>query len=427
MTAEWGEIGVPSDRIISTIGVSDEDVAHLRLLMRKAASELSHSWRWGSDTGADLLVVDISNFAGQMARARAKVSGMRVAVVCDPETLEEADPAFVRPFKLDKVIQILNQATQVSSAGLARGTSPVEEFYHADDAGEADASGDSDFPFLAHEVQSGSLSSDAAPGLDEMIRGNPLADPYLNLKPSRLDDSTLVEGTGMSTRRSEFHADREREAQATPLGHTSAVRIPLKPGPAEERSAHRLREYLEGDLLGGPVQIAWSGAAVLSLDPKNKVFHSTRTLRDLEAYCRKSPRRDEWRRLTSAEIAQIRAEQPEQPYQKLVWLDVLLHSGGKLASGLDPGGTFELTRWLEIARDYPHLARISAAMMQPMRLHEIAANCGVDMGQVFDVINAYDAIGCLKKTPRQSRHAEEDEFRQKPSFLKRLRNPFGKS
>ena len=283
------------------------------------------------------------------------------------------------------------------------------------------------FPFLPDEVERDPASADVAKGLDEMIRGDPLLDPYANLMPSTLGDSTLIQGSGMSTRRGELRADRDRESQATPLGHVSPSRSPSKPSAADERSAHRLREYLEGELIAGPVQIAWSGSAVLTLDPKNRVYHCTRSLRDLEAYCRKSPRRDEWRRLTSAEIAQVREQQPAQPYQKLIWLDVLLHSQGKLASGLDPGGTYELTRWMEIARDYPQLARVSAAMMQPIRLHEIAANCGVDMSQVFDVVNAYDAIGCLKKTPRQSRHAESDEDRQKPSFLQRLRNPFGKS
>ena len=66
---------MPNEKVISVIGVSDEDAAHLRLLMRRAAGDLTHAWRWGVDTAADLLVVDNSNFAGQMARARGKVSG----------------------------------------------------------------------------------------------------------------------------------------------------------------------------------------------------------------------------------------------------------------------------------------------------------------------------------------------------------------
>jgi hypothetical protein len=188
-----------------------------------------------------------------------------------------------------------------------------------------------------------------------------------------------------------------------------------------------LREYLEGDLLGGPVQIAWPGAGVLTLDPKHRVYHSAQSLRDLEVYFRESPRRSDWRRLKTTELAEIRESQASQPYQKLIWLDVVLHSGGKLSSSLDPGGTYELLRWLEIARDYPQYARISAAMMQPVRLHEIAASCGSSMGDVFAVVSAYDAIGCLKKTPRASLNAEPESRSARPSLLQRLGKPFKKS
>jgi hypothetical protein len=62
-----------------------------------------------------------------------------------------------------------------------------------------------------------------------------------------------------------------------------------------------------------------------------------------------------------------------------------------------------------------------------VRLHELAASCACSMGEVFAVVNAYDAIGCLKKTPRPSRHAEAEQDKSRPSFLQRLRKPFGKS
>ncbi|MCB1571398.1 MAG: hypothetical protein KDI72_10250, partial [Xanthomonadales bacterium] len=99
-----------NEKTIATIGVSDEDVAHLRLLMRKAAGELRNDWRWGSDTRADLLVVDPAGFAGQMARTRAKTTGMRVAIVCDPGAPTEGDPALYRPLKVANVIDVLNAA-----------------------------------------------------------------------------------------------------------------------------------------------------------------------------------------------------------------------------------------------------------------------------------------------------------------------------
>lgn len=420
------EVSLPNEKVIATIGVSDEDMAHLRLLMRKASTELSCIWRWGTDTRADLLVVDPSNFAGQMARTRAKTSGMRVAVVCDIDAPTEGDPALYRPFKIGNIIGLLNEASG-ATATLATKIASSDTMY-LDTEADADAElklADSHFA----EEMSDTRRKDAnvAVGLDEMIRGNPLADPFFNLQPAKLDDSTIIGGAGGATRRSELRADREREAQAVPLSHQAPPRNPGKAADSVDRSAHRLREYLEGSLIGGPVQIAWPDAGILTLDPKNAVYHSAQTLRELEVYCRQSPRRDEWRRLTSAELTEIRETQPSQPYQKLVWLDVLLHSAGKLASHLDPGGTYELTRWLEIARDYPHYARISAAMMQPARLHEIAATCGCSMGEVFAVVNAYDAIGCLKKTPRPSRHAEPEAEKPRSTFLQRLRKPFGKS
>ena len=414
-----------NEKTIATIGVSDEDVAHLRLLMRKAASELRNDWRWGSDTRADLLVVDPAGFAGQMARTRAKTTGMRVAIVCDPGAPTEGDPALYRPLKVANVIDVLNAAAAGSSVS-APGVGAVGSLFlgeHEDGQFELEQPADA-FPEEG-KVQR-RPGSEIAPGLDELIRGNPLADPYVNLKPARLDESTAIENTGNQTRRSELRADRERESQAVPLDQSAPARAPVKSADGVDHSPHRLREYLEGNLLGGPVQIAWPDAGVLTLDPKHKVYHSAEPLQKLEVYCRESPRRSDWRRLTTTELTEIRESQPSQPYQKLIWLDVLLHSDGKLASHLDPGGTYELVRWLEIARDYPHYARISAAMMQPARLHEISAACGCPMGEVFAVVNAYDAIDCLKKTPRPSRHAEAEEAKPRSSFLDRLRKPFGK-
>ncbi|MGB3046523.1 hypothetical protein, partial [Dokdonella sp.] len=188
-----------------------------------------------------------------------------------------------------------------------------------------------------------------------------------------------------------------------------------------------LREFLEGELIHGPMQISWPGAGSLTLDPKHQVFHSAGRLNELEIYCRESSRLSDWRRLTTAELNALRESQPGQAYQKLLWLEVLLHSNGRLASNLDPGGTFQLTCGFDLAGDYPGYDRISQALMQPHRLHEVAASCACEMSAVFDVVNGYDAIGWLKWTPRRSRHPEDEAESKKPSFLSRLRKPFSKS
>lgn len=413
-----------TEKIITAIGVSDEDVAHIRLLMRKDAGELTHDWRWGADSQADLLIVDASNFAGQMARSRAKVTGMRVALVCDNGEDTLGDPAIVRPFKHANIVDVLNFAAG-GSENLASSIRPSDDYFQSQ---MRDSEPDSELDdLLATESISPHqpFDADVALGLEDLFRDSPIANPDLQAAEQTFNPDADVEGTGEQTRRGAARADREREASAVPMNATPAVRTPVRKQNIEDHSVHRLREFLDGQLISGPVQIAWKGAGVLTLDPKNRVFHNSENLRQIETYCHEPVRRSDWRILTTSELSAIRHSQEAQPYAKLVWLDVLLHSKGRLASNLDPGGTFGLTRWLEMARDYPNYARISGALMHPSRLHEVVAASGCEMSMVFDVVSAYDAIGWLKWTPRPSRHANESD--SKRSFFDRLRNPFGKS
>ncbi len=408
------------DKIIATVAVSDEEIAHLRLLMRKGVNELAHAWRWGSETGADLLVVDASDFSGQMARVRAQATGVRVAVVCDAGAdVEGGDLALRRPFKLANVLDVLNQVTDAVLAP-AQIVPPRQNQYFAP---EPDA-----IP-SARAVPTSKPQAEVALGLEDMIRGNPELDPFANLKPpGHLDGSVGFEGTEGGTRRSELRSAKDPETRRTETASPPPNLLPpSKRSMGEDRTAHRLREYMTGDLIGGPSRIEWDGTPSLTLDPKNQVFHSEGTLAQLEAYCRGQPRRHEWRPVTNAELVRIREEQPAQAYQRLIWLDALLRSGGRLANQLDPGGTFSIKRWLEIRAEYPRHARISAAMMKPLRLHEIAAAAGASMDDVFDTVNAYDAIGWLVWTPRAPRHAPAPkEEKSLLGFVSKLRNPFSK-
>ena len=42
------------------------------------------------------------------------------------------------------------------------------------------------------------------------------------------------------------------------------------------------------------------------------------------------------------------------------------------------------------------------ALAEPMRLHEVVAKTGCSMSEVFDLVNAYDAIGALSWEQRAS-------------------------
>ena len=119
--------------------------------------------------------------------------------------------------------------------------------------------------------------------------------------------------------------------------------------------------------------------------------------------------------------------QPGRSYDELRWL---LSDAAQPAAGSRPGSTpaarsRSRTRSAVDPTFHAHGA-IAAALAQPVRLHEIAAASGASMEQVFDVVNAYDAIGRLTWTPRQ-RLARRTCRRPKPAgALSRLKWPFGK-
>jgi hypothetical protein len=422
--AESGFLGeivrVSSDRRIAekriaVIGVSDEETAHLRLLMRKADSELGARWQWGSESGADLLVVDPSSFAGQMARTRAQAGGMRCAIFSD-EPVDGHDLVLRRPLKLANVIEVLNDVA--GRALRVEGIEPQKHDFYVLDVSDAD---DAAGPEAIEEpAASPEQRASAAPGLDELLKVDPAEEREAARVKATLDENTTVFGTSGPTARS--------EARGGGLRPGAREDAPPDPGLIRRggnNARHDLRAYLEGDLLGGPARIRIADAPSLVLDPKHRVFHSEGRLAALEPYCRTPLRHSDFEPLTSAELAEIRATVPAETYLRLVWLDALMHSGGQLARHLDPGGTYRLSRWLEIDSDLSAYFRIASAMLEPARLHEIAAASGASMSDVFDAVNAYDAIGLIEWQPRMPRSPEPDE-KGGPGLLGRLRRTLRK-
>jgi hypothetical protein len=88
-------------------------------------------------------------------------------------------------------------------------------------------------------------------------------------------------------------------------------------------------------------------------------------------------------------------------------MSALLRSNGCLGAHLDPGGTYKVQRWMSVYGEYRKQYRIATMMLRPLRLHEIARKAEAKMVEVFDVVNAYDAIGLLEWQPRASRYAAD--------------------
>jgi len=397
---------VTSDKYLVVQGLSDEDEAHLRLLMRRAALDhLAHRWHWGSEDKADLIVVDPSTFAGQMARSRAHGSGRRCAVYSATESLQEGELRLPRPMKLEVVAELFNEVATATEIEASASFVPAREgFYEFNDLVPS-----------AEEIEEVELHLESgqqrearpAQSLDELIKTDTDAAKAVSAQLELKEDTTIEASTRVTARRERRVADSTTGLRKPDRTGEINLSTPAMLEAAPVHSPNSLRDYLRGNLLGGPATITLIGSPPLTLDPKGRVYHSPAdSLGALMPYCKQAlPARD-WHVLTTTELARVRDEQPAQPYPRLIWLATLVRSGGRLASHLDPGGRYKLKDGVQIEADQPSHARIGNVMRDMAKLNEIAAVSGVPMSEVFDVINAYEAIHALETEKRESRYTE---------------------
>ncbi|MCE3002377.1 MAG: hypothetical protein LW860_06700 [Xanthomonadaceae bacterium] len=391
----------PRERSIEYIGGSDEERAHLRLLLRSLAPRLRSAWRWGAEDSADLLVVDPDVVAGEMARTRALESGVRCVVVTSTPGAVAGDFVLPRPLRAEDFQRVLDAASLAAESTAA----PMVQGGDVFDLGDGATDDDSWQAQFAH-LDLDAPAPPPPPGLDEaeaLFRRDPLSDKPSVLMPDPLDMKTAVEWTGEGTLRSELRMTRAdiRSGGGAPNIDPAMRRIAPK-----DDTWHTLVEFLADGMLGGPARIAPPDLPALVLDPKERAYHAAVGLSALEPYCRLQMKRSYWVPLTGADLALVRGESDPQPYDRLRWLDALLKGTGSLARHLDPGGVYRLRQWFKIAHDYPRAYRISAAMLRPARLHEVAAATGLPMAEVFDVVNAWDVIGFVEWQPRERLRGE---------------------
>ncbi len=388
------------ERTVEFIGGTDAERAHLRLLLRVVSGRLQARWRWGTEDAADLLIVDPSQLVGEMARIRALESGVRCVVVTSAPGAVRGDLLLPRPFKADDLREVLDAASQAATAAvptIEQGAGFFNDFEHVEsNMGWKTEFGEFDFDADAPTWR-------APPGVDEaqaLFRRDPSADKPRTLMPDPLDPRTAVEWTGDAGTRAQLRIGRTDGSGVESLSPN--IDPAMRRYAPRDDTWHTLVGLLADDMMGGPSRIAPPNLPALVIDPKERVFHSSGNLPSLEPYCRLQMKRSYWLPLTNAELAVVRESQPAQPYDRLRWLAALLKGDGTLARHLDPGGVYRLLKWFKLAQDYPRAYRISTTMLRPSRLHEIAAASALPMAEVFDVVNAWDAIAYLECQPRES-------------------------
>lgn len=161
---------------------------------------------------------------------------------------------------------------------------------------------------------------------------------------------------------------------------------------------HRTRKTtdLEALIKRGAVMVRRKGIPPLLIDPITDTFHTSARLVELEPYFLDPLTGHERKRVGGAELAALRKEQPGRPLARLRWLHAFLRSNGWLADHLDPSATFKLKHWLPLDNDYRKQHRIALSLMREAHLHEIAKSAKAKMADVYDVVNAYDALGLIE-------------------------------
>lgn len=428
------------ERIIAAVGITDEQAAHLRLLVRKVGKQLDQKWRWGTEIKADLVVVDPNNFAGHMARTRAQSSGIRCAILCDSEYPEQDGLILREPLRDENVLDVLRQAATPSvQASVVNAAS--EDFYFKD---LADFRSESAEPKKDVWGQSSS-SEPIALGLDELIKAqtddqsNPVADGIEALIKAEQHkaQSPLVKGMHLSAETS-FAATSEPSARAqTRINDGAEVTVRRQSLTVDnpnirrilesDQSEHSIRDYLDGPrAIITPSQISAPEAPTLTLDPKNQTFHAPAGLSRLIGFCSRALPAADWKMVGTRDLIALREREPARPYSELIWLQLMLKGSGRLAGHLDPGGTYRLKGTVSAEADFHDHGAIIKFMQQPARLNEIAGDAGTSMDAVFNLVNAYDAIGLLEWSPRQRRQDVSPADDKKSGILGKLGWPFGK-
>lgn len=393
-----------SEKTIAVVGVSDQDVARLCLLLRRILPRLESRWRWGVENRADLVIADPRSFLGWMSWVRAKASGVRCALI-DPRESQSSTYSLARPFEASQLEATLNAVSR-ESARSADVQPYVYDFYYAEMG-------------LAAYGRKNVDTANASIGFDEYLREHAVGNAELPRQGvaqiSSLRQPTLA-----------AHIDPPADPTAWQLQPAKRARGGLSLVHSrhdDEETSHTLWAYLTGELLTAPRRLQRPGAPTLVLDPVRRVFHSEALMRQLQVHCKLSTSLSDWSRLSTTELDRIRREHPAQPYNKLLWLDALTHGDGQLAAHLDPGGRYRLTAWLEIDDSLPRQQRIATTMVRARRLPEIAEVSRAPIGDVVDTVSAFDAINRIEWSRQPARNARSARQGERiSSLVSRLRN-----
>jgi hypothetical protein len=390
------------ERLIHCVGLSEEDIAHLRLLLRSARKQSRDVWNWGSEARADLVVVNQRRLLGDSARRRALQREIACAQVLETDDQKPAGPFLRKPFKREAVVALLNSVgrSEVAAQEVDSWSDPYQEM----DLGEVDLSElEADRPGSldagAHRTNGAAGPATAGPMPPDL----PLPEPSRPGAESQYEkQATAALATMVALPEPVARPPADDMARKPRIEVVAASSREDRAEDIDADAEYPLIDYLQKKLLREPARIALPGVPSLMIDASEQLFLAQGALSALESYARHPLRYGNWQRLTPGELDAFRRSTFTKPCVSLIWMCSFIHSRGFLSKKFDSSGTFRLVNRLNLAQDYPRAFRVGAQMTTPRRLHEIARLSTIDIDEVFNIVNAYDAIGYVEGTLRGS-------------------------
>lgn len=388
------------ERIIEFVGGSEDEVAYLRLQLRKSAKLLTESWRLRreDDPHVDMLIIDDISDVGAHPGSRDE-SARRVRLV-DPARGATGIESLVWPLAQDILVLRLNQSTiKVSAPAVPAVVVPAIQHNVYDDlfdAGPSDrwsATGELDAQFSTLDFDNDWLAATRAreAALTEQAEQFFREDPRLKhqdvLKSIRLHDDIDVEATEGHTQGGGNRKDRRGTVgDYADTTHTLTI--------DEAIASYPLADYLSGKLLPGPSRLE-ACHVVLTLDPRNRQYYAKGALCVFEDCCKQPLRRGDWHGLSTTAFAEVKKLTPARPYSELQWLCAYLDEHPSAAAELGADTRYTLRQTIDLQRDYPRAARVAKSLEAGSTLAAAATQARVTLAEAQRVAAAFDAVGFL--------------------------------
>ena len=347
-------MNTPRVLTVCVAGATEDVAARIHAMLDDQRTRLDARWRPAHHGNADVLLIDAESVYGHMDWLRAQASGRLVVALASSQDSYDPDFWLRTPIHAADLVAVLNRIGAQLGVKTAAQVTPIRAPSPAPVTAPA--------PVPAPVAAKGALDVRPAPQ-DTPTRPPPVAPPAAPAEPQHARN--LLELI-------------EREGEGSPL-------------------AQRLRLQAEG-------------LPEILLDPRERTWHSSSSLKGLSGWATRGLRADDARHISDGDFAAAGASLPSQPLARLKWLVHLVRGDGQLEPTLDPNARYKLTRWPQSEREFPKHFRIATMMLKSAApLEEIAELSGASVADVANFINAYHALGFIE--PEAAERSQEDSRR----------------